>query len=324
MEKWQDLLKTNFTSWEALVDFLELASEVRARVLKKSLFPLNLPRRLAEKMGKGTLNDPLIKQFVPLQEEMEPAAGFHKDPVDERLFFRSEKLLQKYEGRALIVSTGVCAMNCRFCFRRSFPYERERKRWNEEIEILKNDSSITEVIVSGGDPLSLPNRSLEELFDQLSSVPHLERIRLHSRFPLAFPERINEGFIELLQKCRKQIVFVLHSNHPNEFDEEVFASLQQMGRIGVLLLNQSVLLKGVNDSVETLERLCLLLVNHGILPYYLHQLDRVEGAAHFEVPKVEGLALINKLMDKLPGYAVPKYVQEVPGKGAKVPLVSHG
>jgi EF-P beta-lysylation protein EpmB len=317
VEQWQSLLKTNITSWETLVDFLQLLEVERSSVLKKSHFPLNLPRRLANKIRKGTLNDPLFRQFVPLTDENSATPGFNKDPVNESTFFKSEKLLQKYEGRALLVSTGACAMNCRFCFRRSFPYEKERKKWDKELTILKNDPTITEVIVSGGDPLSLPNASLKELFDQLDTIDHLERIRLHSRFPLAFPERINTEFLEILKRSKKQIVFVLHSNHPREFDEEIFTSLKEMSKIGVLLLNQSVLLRGVNDSVETLKELFLLLINNGVLPYYLHQLDRVEGAAHFEVSQQEGLQLMSELANLLPGYALPKYVQEIPGKGAK-------
>lgn len=313
-------LKKNFTSWESLVDFLELNEEQKRSVLRKNPFPINFPYRFAKKVKKGTLDDPLIKQFLPLVDEEETKEGFTSDPVEELSFYRSKKLLQKYDNRALLLSTSACGMHCRFCFRRNFPYEVERKQWDEELEILEKDRSLSEVILSGGDPLSLPNRQLEHLFSSLEKMPHIERIRIHTRFHLAFPERIDEGFLKIIEDSSKQVIFVTHANHPKEFDADVFAALRNLQKLGVMLLSQSCLLKGINDNKETLAELFLNLANHGVVPYYLHQLDRVSGAHHFEVPVKRGLELIEELMKELPGYAVPKYVQEIPNKPSKTPL----
>lgn len=318
---WKQILRNNFTHWEKLADYLELSSEQRSHILTQPSFVLNLPLRLAQKITKGTLEDPLLKQFLPLKVEKNPTLGFVQDPVGDHLCRKESKLLHKYEGRVLLVCTSACAMHCRYCFRQNFDYETQNKLFKKELEIITEDPSIHEVILSGGDPLSLSDHILEELLEAISAIPHIQRIRFHSRFPIGIPERIDASFIHLLKKLRPQIWFVIHTNHPKELDAEVLSHLHLLKNIGVILLNQSVLLKGVNDSVEILVELCEKLVNHGIFPYYLHQLDRVQGAAHFEVAEEKGKELIQEIAKYLPGYAVPKFVKELSGEPYKTPIL---
>ncbi|MCB1119435.1 MAG: KamA family radical SAM protein [Chlamydiia bacterium] len=317
MELWQQIVKQAFTSWEALAAYLKLDGE---HVLVEPSFPLKVPRRLAEKMEKGRVDDPLLLQFLPRREEGEVNAAFGIDPVGDMAAQCTERLIQKYRGRVLVVATGACAMHCRYCFRQHYPYPKEREMGREFAHIA-NDETVYEVILSGGDPLSLPDRILGEWMEQLKAIPHVKRIRFHSRFPMGVPERITPQFLQLLEGD-KQIYFVIHANHPREFDAEIWEALEQLKRAGVVLLNQSVLLKGVNDSVEVLKQLCLDLVDHGVIPYYLHQLDRVQGAAHFEVSHREGHKLMKALEAELPGYALPRYVQEISGQPAKSSLLN--
>lgn len=317
---WKQILRKNFIRWEVLADFLNLNESQREHVLQKSHFPLNVPLRLAEKMEKGTLEDPILRQFLPLKDELKQSMDFLADPVKDAHFRQETKLLRKYEGRVLLLVTGACAMNCRYCFRQNFDYDISEKTFLPEIALIREDSSIREVILSGGDPLSLSDSHLKPLLKSLSEIPHVSRIRFHTRFPMGIPERIDSHFLSLVESIPKQIWFVIHSNHPNEFDQDIFDHLRSLQKRGVVILNQAVLLKGVNDDALTLQRHCELLADHGILPYYLHQLDRVQGAAHFEVSEEEGLALIKKVSEKVSGYAVPKYVREIPGKLSKTIL----
>lgn len=313
-------MRENFTRWHILADHLELDQSQRQQILQHSRFPLNLPRRLAEKIPKGTLDDPILKQFLPTTAENISSQGFCSDPVGDQLAQNSSKLLKKYHARALLLTTSSCAMHCRYCFRQNFDYDTENKGFASEIALIAADPSIREVILSGGDPLSLGNDVLRALLTQLSAIGHLRHIRFHTRFPIGIPERLDEEFLSLFSSIPQRIWFIIHANHPRELDPDVLAALRRLQKADVVLLNQSVLLRGVNDDVDTLEELCLLLVDHGILPYYLHQLDRVEGAAHFEVAEGRGKALITALNARLPGYAVPKYVQERAGEPNKTPL----
>lgn len=314
MSLWKQVLRTNFTDREELGAYLQIDP---CQLLARPKFVLNLPRRLAEKIQKGTLEDPILRQFVPLKEERDLDPGFHEDPVSDVLFKKSDKLIQKYAGRALVVSTSACAMHCRYCFRQNFPYETKKKGYEEELAELRENSSITEVILSGGDPLSLPDETLGPLLSDLDTIAHLTKIRFHTRFPIGIPERIDASFLNILAQVKKQVWFIIHVNHPLELDQEVISALKSIAKLGIPLLCQSVLLKGVNDDLKTLKALCETLVDHGITPYYLHQLDRVQGAAHFEVPREKGLALIKELMAHLPGYAIPRYVEEVAGQLSK-------
>jgi KamA family protein len=209
-------------------------------------------------------------------------------------------------------------MHCRYCFRQNFPYESAAHGYGEELDALRQNPSISEVILSGGDPLSLGDEALSSLLKELGQIPHVERIRFHTRFPIGIPERISNRFLSLLQECPKQIVFVIHTNHPKELDSEVIQALQSVGRLGIPLLNQSVLLRGVNDHPATLLTLCQTLINGGIIPYYLHLLDPVSGTAHFDVPEERGIELIAYLQERLSGYGVPRLAREVPGYPSKI------
>ncbi|KIC76361.1 L-lysine 2,3-aminomutase [Neochlamydia sp. EPS4] len=317
---WRQIQRSNFTNWKQLADFLKLSPEQGERILKNPSFKLNLPLRLAQKITKESLDDPILKQFLPALDEKLEATGFQIDPVQDRLFRKETKLLQKYKGRALLVCTSACAMHCRYCFRQNFEYDSKKTSFANELELIREDLSLREIILSGGDPLSLENRTLSNLLDQLDSISHLRRVRFHTRFPIGIPERIDKEFLDILRVRRVQIWFVVHVNHPRELDEEVLLKLKNVQCLGIPVLNQCVLLKGVNDDKETQKLLCEKLVDHGILPYYMHQLDRVKGTAHFEVEQEQGCEFIRYLTANLSGYAVPKYVQEVPGESSKTPL----
>jgi EF-P beta-lysylation protein EpmB len=319
---WRQILKNNFTRWEALCEFLELDEPLRAKILQRSSFPLNLPFRLASKIEKNTLEDPILRQFVPLTEEEKCIPGYSTDPLEESIFCKTSKLLRKYEGRVLLITTSACAMHCRFCFRRHFPYESNHKLIDKELEIIAKDPSIKEVILSGGDPLSLSNEALNSLLTELDKIPHVKRVRFHTRFPIGIPERLEPEFLSLLENRRYQPWIVIHCNHVRELDDDVALALKNVIKRGVPVLNQSVLLRNVNDSIDALEALSERLVNCGITPYYLHQSDRVKGAHHFDVDEEIGLALIEELQTRTSGYAVPKYVREISGQRSKTSLES--
>lgn len=317
MIPWRKIQSTNFRNLAILADFLQIDL---SKLSSNPRFPLNLPKRLADKIVKGDLNDPLLRQFVPLAEETLVVSGFVDDPVADTSFCHSKKFLQKYEGRALLLASSACAVNCRFCFRKNFDYE-EKSVFDEEIALIQSDSTLQEIILSGGDPLSLSNRDLGQLFDRLSAIDHVKIIRFHTRFPIGIPERIDEELLEIFDNCPQQIVFIIHSNHPKELDDDVLAALKSIQKLGIPILLQTVLLKGVNDDFTTLKALLETCIHNGIIPYYLHQLDKVEGSAHFEVAEELGKALIEQLRAALPGYAIPSYVAEIPGKKNKTLII---
>ncbi len=316
---WRTILRKNFTRIDALADFLELNEKQRNQLIVRSDFPVHVPFRLAKKMAKGSLEDPLVKQFLPTQQELDVHSQFVLDPVCDVRFQEEGKLLRKYEGRVLLVCTSACAMHCRYCFRQHFAYE-SSKTFEVELKQIEQDLSIHEVILSGGDPLSLSDETLGQLLGRLAKFPHIRRIRFHTRFPIGIPERIDEEFLSLIASLPQQVYFIIHCNHPRELDQDIFDRLKALQRLGCLVLNQAVLLKGVNDDVHTLKQLAELLVNNGIIFYYLHQLDRVQGSAHFEVEEEKGRFLITEIAKQLPGYAVPKYVREIAGEPNKTPL----
>lgn len=314
MSVWKEIQKLNFTNVEKLCHFLELDAAKREKILAHPRFALNLPLRLAQKIKKNSIDDPIFLQFVPLLSENEKKEGFTQDPVKDANFRKARKLLQKYPSRALLIMTSACVMNCRFCFRKAFDYERTKKDFEEELSQISENKTLREIILSGGDPLSLSNEVLKNFIEALSDISHIKRIRFHTRFPIGIPERIDEGFINILQKSRLQTWFMIHTNHPLELDDEVLSSLK---KLKVPLLSQTVLLKGVNDSKETLKSLFEKLVDHGIAPYYLNQLDKVEGSHPFEVSDEEGKKLIEELTREMSGYAIPKFVREIPGRESK-------
>lgn len=310
---WRAIQRKNFTSLPALVKFLELDPAKSVSLLTSSSFPLNLPYRLAEKIEKNTLHDPILRQFVPLVDEEHSPPSFVRDPLNEAAFRHGGKLLHKYGSRALVITTGACVMHCRYCFRRHFPYEKGRSDFSAELDYLKKETTLSEVILSGGDPLSLSNRDLTTLIGNIERIPHIKRLRIHTRVPLGIPERIDDGLLSLLAHTCLQTWFVIHCNHPKELDNDILHSLKSISLLGIPVLNQSVLLRGINDNPTTLTHLCERLIDHGILPYYLHALDHVEGAHHFATPLTTGLDLISHLQSHLPGYGVPRFVQELPG-----------
>lgn len=286
-------------------------------------FAMRVPRSYAARIRRGDPRDPLLLQVLPRAEEGLPAAGFVDDPLDELATARQPGMLQKYAGRALIVSTGACAVHCRYCFRRAFPYREHlsgRRGFADIIDALQRDRAVTEVILSGGDPLSLSDQQLGELLDGLDAVRHLSRIRVHTRTPIVLPERVDAGLLRILARVDKSLVVVLHCNHAREIDAAVRASVRALRQTTTTLLNQSVLLAGVNDSVAALVDLSETLFDAGVLPYYLHQLDPVSGAAHFSVSDARARELVARVAAKLPGYLVPRLVRDVPGAAAKMPL----
>lgn len=314
---WRQIQRNNFIHLQPLADFLELSIDLRSQLLDSPRFPLNLPQRLAKKIAKNTLDDPILKQFVPSKEELISTPGFVSEPLQDQDFRKTRKLLKKYRGRALLLTTGACAMHCRFCFRQNFPYEVKESAFENEISYLRQNPTIEEIILSGGDPLSLSDASLFSLFQSFERIPHLRRIRFHTRFPVGIPERIDDSFLDLLASSSKQIFFIIHTNHPRELDSDVIISLKKIQSLGIPVLNQSVLLKGVNDCEKTLLALSEVLINSGIVPYYLHQLDRVEGASHFAVSDENASALIRYLQENLSGFGIPRLVRELPGYPSK-------
>ena len=305
----------------SLLGLEALAAHVSAQA--NAQFPLRVPRGFVARMRHGDAQDPLLRQVLPLDEEMRVVPGFSLDAVGDEAARAGTGLLHKYQGRALLVATGSCAVNCRYCFRRHFPYAEQtaaREGWREAVESIRADASIEEVILSGGDPLSLATSKLAELTDALAGIGHLKRLRIHSRLPVVLPERVDAALCQWLAALPWPVAFVIHANHANEFDACVDAALARLRQAGAQLLNQAVLLRGVNDSVEALTGLSERSFAAGVLPYYLHQLDRVAGVAHFEVDDGQALALHTALRARLSGYLVPRLVREVAGDPGKRPL----
>jgi EF-P beta-lysylation protein EpmB len=314
---WRQIQRTNFIKWDDLADFLHFSALSRQKILPYAKFPLNLPRRLAQKIQKNTIDDPIFRQFVPLTDELVDSPGFVAEPLQDTSFRKTKKIVHKYQGRALLLSTSACAMHCRFCFRQNFPYETKADGFEEELAYIAKETTLNELILSGGDPLSLSNATLQSFFESLEKIPHIRLIRFHSRFPVGIPERIDDAFLQILKNSSKQIVFILHCNHALELDTDVLSALKKIQQLGIPTLNQSVLLKGVNDKEEALLNLSETLVQGGILPYYLHLLDLVKGAAHFLVSDERGKELIHYLQKHTAGYAVPRLVRETPGESSK-------
>lgn len=288
------------------------------------LFPLKVPRGYAARMRRGDPRDPLLRQVLPLAAELEAVAGFGDDPVGDRAATVEAGLLRKYAGRALLIATGACAVHCRYCFRRHFPYGESNASgdgFEAALRQIAADAGIREVILSGGDPLALSDRRLGDFAARLAAVPHVARLRLHTRLPVVLPERVNDEFLAWFAGTRLAKIIVVHANHANEINGTMREACLRLRNAGATLLNQSVLLRGVNDDAATLAALSEALFATGVLPYYLHQLDRVRGAAHFEVPDDDARTIYERLRAMLPGYLVPRLVRELPGAAAKLPLV---
>jgi EF-P beta-lysylation protein EpmB len=325
-QSWQSLLAQAITDPLELLQLLDLDPQL-APVARSAAqpFPLRVPRGFVRRMRPGDGNDPLLLQVLPGARELIEQPGFGGDPLDEHAAMRAPGLLHKYHGRALLISTGACAVHCRYCFRREFPYAAaggEGGRWHAALAAIAADTSIEEIILSGGDPLSLTDQRLTQLTDALRPLAHIRRLRLHTRTPIVLPERVDAGLSRWLNGLAWPTVIVLHSNHANEIDDSVRAAMERLRATGATLLNQSVLLAGINDSLAALEGLSHALWSARVLPYYLHLLDRVRGAAHFEVLEERARALMAALATRLPGYLLPRLVRESAGAPAKTVLAS--
>ena len=321
---WGRELAQAIRSPQELLRYLNL-DDAENTVAATGGFPLLVPMSFVCRMSPGDRHDPLLLQVLPVREENRSILGFTSDAVADSAARKLPGLLQKYKGRALLMTTGSCAVHCRYCFRREYPYGDEPRRlddWMPALDALRNDSTIREVILSGGDPLMLTDDRLEELCRHVESIPHLDRLRIHSRLPIVLPSRVTSRLLELLRSLRTQTVFVVHANHANEIRDDCEAALRRLVQSGLPVLNQSVLLRDINDSVDALEQLSLALINLGVIPYYLHQLDRVTGTAHFEVSSEVGMKLVRDLRSRVPGYAVPEYVREIPGEPNKTPMTA--
>lgn len=323
-ENWQTLLRTAIRDSGELFAFLELSrSQVDALDPAANEFPLLVPRGFAARMRKRDPDDPLLRQVLPLRSEREQIPGFDCDPLQELPVTRGG-LISKYAGRALLVTTAACPVHCRYCFRRHFPYGEHtaaRENWANALADLQSATDVSEVILSGGDPLSLSNRRLTELVGKLEEIGHITALRIHSRFPIVLPQRIDSGLLRLLADSRFDTVVVTHCNHAQEIDASVAVALRALRSTGATLLNQSVLLRGVNDNIATLCALSRRLLATGTLPYYIHELDPVAGAAHFRVPRPQACELAEEMRRRLPGYLVPRFVREIPGELSKTILV---
>ena len=322
---WQSVLARAITDPAELLAAVGLSNEwLPAARAAAQLFPLRVPRGFVARMGRGDPHDPLLRQVLPLAEECLVVAGFGADPVGDLAAMAAPGVLHKYRGRVLLTATGACAVHCRYCFRRHFPYADANPladRWNQALAYIAADDSIVEVILSGGDPLTMSDRRLAELVHGLEGVAHLRRLRLHTRLPIVLPERVNDELLAWIGATRLKTVVVVHANHAQEIDASVASALARLKAAGVELLNQSVLLRGVNDSADILAALSEVLFAAGVMPYYLHMLDRVQGAAHFEVPEAAARGLMAELNRCLPGYLVPRWVREMAGAPGKLSMI---
>ena len=321
---WQQDLADAIRDPEELLERLGLPAELGPGARQgAALFPVVVPHSYLARIQPRTPEDPLLRQVLPLAEEGIDAPGFVDDPLQENDARKAPGLLQKYRGRVLLMATGSCAVHCRYCFRRHFPYDstpRGIEAWRPALEAIAADPSLEEVILSGGDPLLLTDHSLDRLLTELEAVPHLRRLRLHTRLPIVLPSRLDPELLSRLRSGRLTPFLVVHANHAAELVGDCAQALGAAVDAGIPTLNQTVLLRGVNDTAEALIELSRRLVDLRVVPYYLHQLDPVRGAAHFHVPEKRGLELLATLRQALPGYALPLYVKESPGQPAKTPV----
>lgn len=319
---WKTQLRDAVTSPEELLELLGLdKGDSSAAVLAGREFPLIVPRSFISRMEPGNPNDPLLRQVLPAGVELLAEPGYSEDPVGETGKANAHPgIIQKYHGRVLLILSGGCAINCRYCFRRHFPYsenQNSRQDWLDALETIARDSSISEIILSGGDPLLVSDGQLANLIQQIATIPHVKRLRVHTRLPVVIPQRVTESLLDALCHPALQTVVVIHANHANEICTEVAASMQALRARDITVLNQAVLLAGVNDNADTLAALSERLFEAGVLPYYLHLLDKVRGAAHFDVSEDRGRVLLGQISARLPGYLVPRLVKEESGKSAK-------
>jgi len=323
-DTWQYQLSHAISNIDDLYRYLQISPpESIASTKAMQNFPLRVPYCYAARMEKNNLRDPLLLQVLPAVEELHTAPDFLLDPVGDLQAGTASGVIHKYHGRVLFITAGSCAINCRYCFRRNFPYadfQINPRREKAAIDYINRDSSLHEVILSGGDPLILNDRRLNDLLKQLAEIPHLKRIRIHSRLPIVLPARITPALLTLLRTLPQQIILVVHSNHANEINSTVMEACHTLKQAGVILLNQSVLLKKINDNADALCQLSETLFAAGIMPYYLHLLDKAKGTSHFEVTELQAVQLMRQIVTRLPGYLVPKLVREETGAASKTLL----
>jgi|TARA_B110000977_G_C10987651_1_gene458584 EF-P beta-lysylation protein EpmB len=322
---WQSELKHAFRQPEALLEYLDIANVAANGIDLQPDFALLVPRGYAQRIEQGNIQDPLLRQVLSLQSENEQTPGFVMDPLQEGNaelgYGQTPGLLHKYQGRVLMITTPACAINCRYCFRRHFPYtDHKPKDQHLALEAIAKDTSIHEVILSGGDPLLMNDDGMAALIQDLDALAHVKRIRIHTRLPIVLPQRVTADLVATLEDARCKITMVIHSNHPNELDETTERALTCLRRAGITLLNQSVLLKGINSDAQTLINLSELLFDQGVLPYYLHMPDKVAGTAHFYLDDSEAQPIYEAMREQLPGYLLPRLVRELPGGIAKTPV----
>ncbi|MBA6254129.1 MAG: EF-P beta-lysylation protein EpmB [Colwellia sp.] len=320
---WQKELSNVVTDPKKLLDMLEIDSQDYLQHFSaRKLFPVRVPRPFITRMKKGDFNDPLLKQVMPLSDEFVISDGYSMDPLEEHDTV-AEGLLHKYKHRVLMIIKSGCAVNCRYCFRRHFPYDENspnKVRWQPALKYIADHPEINEVIFSGGDPLMASDDHLQWLIEQLEPIKHLTRLRIHTRLPIVIPQRITTSLVNILSESRLKATMVLHINHPNEIDDEVKQALEKLRVARIPLFNQSVLLKGVNDDAKLLCQLSETLFDSGIQPYYLHMFDPVQGVAHFDICEEEAKIIVQKMMAILPGFLMPKLVREIAGEANKTPI----
>lgn len=323
---WQEQLAQAIRQPADLLDFVGLkAGAIGYSQQAITQFPVRVPYAFANRIKKNDPNDPILRQVFPYKAEEDEAHGFINDPLAELNVQPVQGLLQKYNSRVLAITTGACAVHCRYCFRRHYPYQESSassKHWQTSLDLIKNDNSIEEVILSGGDPLTLSDRRLQDICSSLATIKHIKRIRFHTRLPIVLPARITNTLLKQITDNDKSIIFVIHTNHANELDNTVSNAINRLQEFGVLILNQSVLLNGINDSVTQLIDLSERLVENNVIPYYLHLLDPVAGAAHYDVSQDEAQKLLNEMQSRVSGYLVPKLVKEEVGASSKT-LISN-
>ena len=320
--KWKQELGSSFTRIQDFLEYVDLPGLYNQSMEHAcGQFSFRVTRHFASLIGKGDPDDPLLLQVLPSKAELQTHPDFSLDPLRDQQAHQGAGILQKYHGRALLISTAACAINCRYCFRRHFPYtshQAARDKWSGALKTLQASPGITEIILSGGDPLSLSNQRLDDLLIRLKSIPTLERLRIHTRLPVVLPSRVDRGLLRVLGSLETPLAMVMHVNHANELSSELRYAVQALRGVNITLLNQSVLLRKVNDNLEQQIRLCEELYASGVLPYYLHLLDKVAGSMHFEVSKQCARELHQAMAARLPGYLLPRLVAEIPGSVSKV------
>lgn len=324
-QNWQSQLSDLITDPLELLETLQLSPDqlLSGAILASEKFKLRVPRAFVGKMSIGNPLDPLLLQVLPHHLELEDHPGFVTDPLGEEQANQQPGVLHKYKSRFLLTLTGACAVHCRYCFRRHFPYQEnlpKNEDWLNIKQYIQNQPDINEVILSGGDPLTLSNRKLALWIERLESMPQIKFLRIHSRVPIVIPNRVDEELISLLKNSRLRIILVVHSNHAAELDEFTCSKLSALVQHQITVLNQAVLLKGVNNSAQLLVDLSYRLFETGVMPYYLHVLDKVKGAHHFDLSPEEINLIYKEVLENLPGYLVPKLVREIAGEKNKTPL----